>query len=307
MRFVTRFFPPLAALAMITTASACSDATSPGGPNDGGLASAAAVVDSAIGEGGVTRIEIELFPGELVAREVHVENDDAEEKIVTAVTAIDPAQGRLSLELGGLAVWYGAGTRFRTESESHAGREAWEARVQSEIAAGRQPLIEARRSPSRTPQSPDDPTFVAADLRLEDEPDEPKIEIYVDRDNLVGGDGVSEAVIRVLGLSIRVNDRTRLGPDDDGGVGQPAGSVEFEMPVSAVDAVGGTLTLSSGTVVRVTPVTTISSEGDLLTLEATANAVGQGRPVRAEGRGTVETAGPPTVIAGSTLKIEVDD
>jgi hypothetical protein len=306
MRFVTRIFPPLAALAMTTTASACSDATSPAGPKDGGLASAAAVVDSAIGEGGVTRIEIELFPGELVAREVHVENDDAEEKIVAAVTAIDPGQGTLSLELGGLTVSYGVGTRFRTESESHAGREAWEARVQSEVAAGRRPLIEARRSPNRAPQSPDDPTFVAADLRLE-EPDEPKIEIYVDRDNLVGGDGVSEAVIRVLGLSITVNDRTRLGPDDDGGAGQPAGSVEFEMPVSAVDAVGGTLTLSNGTVVRVTPATTISAEGDLLTLEATANAVGQGRPVRAEGRGTVESAGPPAVIAGSTLKIEVDD
>jgi hypothetical protein len=57
----------------------------------------------------------------------------------------------------------------------------------------------------------------------------------------------------------------------------------------------------------VTDATAISAEGDLLTLEAAAEAVGQARPVRVEGRGTVETVGPPTVIAAASLKIEVDD
>jgi hypothetical protein len=142
---------------------------------------------------------------------------------------------------------------------------------------------------------------------LENETGEPKIEIYVDGDNLVGGDA-SEVVLRVLALSITVNDRTRLGPDDDGGAGQPSGtSVEFEMGVAAVDAAAGTLTLSNGTVVRVTAGTAISPEGDLMTLESTAAAVSEGRPVRAEGRGAVESSGSPVVIVASSLKIEVDD
>ena len=310
MRFLSRYIPSLTVVATAVAASACSSETTlPSDPDGTAGTSAVVAVDSALGGGGVSRIEIELFPGELVAREVHVEADDAEEKIVSAVTAIDPAQGSLSLELGGLIVSYGAATRFRTESESHESRAAWEALVQREIAAGRPPLIEARRDPAATPQSPDDPSFTAADLRLEDGDgtDEPKIEIYVDDDNLVSG-GASEVVLRVRGLSITVNDRTRLGPDDNGGAGQPSGaSVEFEMGVASVDAAAGTLTLSSGTVVRVTAATAISPEGDLLSLESAAAAVSQGRPVRAEGRGVVESPGSPTVILASSLKIEVDD
>ena len=225
MRFVTRFVPALAALAAVTTAAACSsDSTLPSDPESGDpSASAVVTVDSALGAGGASRIEIELFAGELVAREVHVENDDREEKIVSAVSAIDPGQGTITLELGGLTVSYGAGTRFRTESESHQNRETWEALVQGEIAAGRRPLIEARRNPAPAPQGPDDPGFTAEDLRLEDEPEEPEIEIYVDGDNLTSVEGTSQAVLRVLGLSITVNGRTRLGPDDDGGT-RPSGS-----------------------------------------------------------------------------------
>ncbi len=299
--------PTLGALVVAMTAAACSsDATSPSGPDEGGTgASAVITVDSALGTGGVSRIEIELFPGELVAREVEVENDDEEEKIVSGVTAIDPGQGTITLALGGLTVSYGSGTRFRTESESHESRTVWEALVQQALAAGREPLIEARRSAGGA-QSPDDASFTAADLRLEDGSDEPKLELYVDGDNLASADDAS-LVLRVLGLSIAVNGRTRLGPDDNGGgAGQPS-SVEFEMAVSSVDAGAGTLTLSSGTVVRVTETTAISTEGDLTTIQAAAGAVAEGRPVRAEGRGTVESAGPPAVIAAATLEIEVDD
>ena len=303
MRFLASFIPAVTTLAL--TATACSsDSTGPSTPGNGASASAVLTVDSALGSGGVSRIEIQLFPGELVAREVHVENDDAEEKIVSGVTAIDPGQGTLTLALGGLTVSYGAGSRFRTETESHETRAVWEALVQSEIAAGRRPLIEARRNASGA-RSPDDASFTAADLRLERDAEEPTLELYVDGDNLASTGG-SELVLRVLGLSITVNGRTRLGPDDTGGAGQPS-SVEFEMGVAAVDVGAGTLTLSSGTVVRVTDATAISAEGDLFTLAAAADAVAQARPVRAEGRGALEAGGPPSVIAASTLKIEVDD
>jgi hypothetical protein len=311
MRPTARILPAVAAIMTTTAASACSsDLTIPSdsGSENPTQRSAATVLDSTLSTGS-GRVEIELFPGQLVAREVHVEADDDEEKIVSNVRAINPGQGTISLELGGLTVSYGAGTRFRTETESHESRGTWEAAVQSELAAGRRPPIEARRNPSGSPQAPDDPTFIAADLRLENDTDEPKIEIFVDGDNLESVSGSSVAVIRVLGLAIELNGRTQLGNDDDGnGAGQPAGSsVEFEMGVKSVDAAAGTLTLSSGTVVRVTSASVISLEGDLFTLESTADAVARGRPVRAEGRGTVESAGPPTVIAATSLKVEVDD
>ena len=79
------------------------------------------------------------------------------------------------------------------------------------------------------------------------------------------------------------------------------------MTVTSVDVGAGVLTLSNGTQVLVTGATAISGEGDLFTLAATADAVTLGRPVRAEGRGTVQSAGPPAVIAASSIKIEVDD
>ena len=218
MRIISRLIPTLTALATSLAAAACSsEARLPSDPGDGsGSTAAVATVDSALSSGGASRIEIELFPGQLVAREVHVEADDAEEKIVSGVTAIDPVQGTLTLDLGGLVVGYGASTRFRTEAESDEIREAWEALVTAEIAAGRHPTVEARRNPAGDPQSPDDPSFSATDLRLEGEVDEPQIEIYVDGDNL-DGDGGSEVTLKVLGLSITVNDRTSLGPDDNGG------------------------------------------------------------------------------------------
>ena len=220
MRFAARTILAIAALMTAGTVTACSsDLTlpsdpGPGGPTDG---SAVASIDSAVGSGGSARIEIKLVPGSLVASEVHLEADDNEEKIVSTVSAIDPGSGTVTLDLGGLTVAYGAGTRFRTDEESHESRTAWEAAVRGQLEAGRRPLIEARRNPSGEPQSPSDPTFVAADLRLENDSDEPKIEIFVDGDNLQGGSGTS-AVLRVLGLDIQVNGRTETGGPGTGGV-----------------------------------------------------------------------------------------
>ena len=68
--------------------------------------------------------------------------------------------------------------------------------------------------PPAAPQAPDDASFTAADLRLTPGAADPKIEIYMDGDNLESVSG-SSAVLRVLGLSIQVNDRTSL-VDDNG-------------------------------------------------------------------------------------------
>jgi hypothetical protein len=191
-----------------------------GSPTQG---SAAAALELSVLAGAASRVEINLFPGELVAREIEVETEDDEEKIESRVSAIDPTGGTITLELGGLVVSYGDATRFRTEAESHGTRAAWEAAVQSELAAGGRPMVEARRHAPGTPQAPDDPSFVAADLRLKDQADEPKIEMFVDDDNLESGIGDSDAVLHVLGLSIAVNGRTGLRAPPFLDAGQAAG------------------------------------------------------------------------------------
>lgn len=227
MRFRTAITTALSAIMTTTVAAACgSDLTtsSTGDSSNPTQGSTVTALDTVLDAGGATRIEVKLFPGQLVARELAVETNDDEEKLVSQVTSIDPAQGTVTLALGGLVVDYGDDTRFRTEGESHQSRGLWEAAIQGELAAGRQPLVEARRNPAGAAQSPDDGSFRARDLRIERDNDDghPKVEIYVDHDNLVSVSGGSLAVLRVLGLSIEVNGSTRLGDDngqgdDDGG------------------------------------------------------------------------------------------
>jgi hypothetical protein len=49
------------------------------------------------------------------------------------------------------------------------------------------------------------------------------------------------------------------------------------------------------------------SEGDVFTLASAASAVAAGKFVRAEGRGTVQSVGPPPVITPTAVKVEIDD
>ncbi|MDH5283949.1 MAG: hypothetical protein OEW80_08705, partial [Gemmatimonadota bacterium] len=180
-------FAQATALALMLLAACSSDASGPGGsttlPPQFGQAMSFSQFDSALGSG-PARIEIKLLPGGLVAREVEVEPDDAEEKIVSTVTALDPAAGTITLALGGMTINYGSGTRFRTPSDSRVSRSEWEAAIAAALAGGGTPPVEARRNPGATPQDPGDPSFTALDLRLESQAEEPKIEVYVDSDNL---------------------------------------------------------------------------------------------------------------------------
>jgi len=92
--------------------------------------------------------------------------------------------------------------------------------------------------------------------------------------------------------------------DDDGAQGQ---GFEFESTVQSADVGAGVLVLGNGATVRLTDATVISGLGDLLTLQAVADAVAAGKLVRAEGRATVESAGPPATLVALTVKWEVDD
>ena len=62
MRFVTRFIPILTTLTVAMAAGACSsEAALPSDPSESGTASAVVTVDSALGSGGVSRIEGPTF------------------------------------------------------------------------------------------------------------------------------------------------------------------------------------------------------------------------------------------------------
>ncbi len=297
------------ALTLMLLGACSSDATGPRGsttpPPQFGQVMSFSQFDSTLGDG-PARIEIKLLPGGLVAREVEVEPDDAEEKIVSSVTAIDPVAGTITLALGGMTVNYGSGTRFRTPSDSRVSRTAWESAISSALAGGSQPPVEARRNPGATPQDPTDPTFTALDLRLESQAEEPKIEVYVDRDNLAPvASPPPVAILRVFNLPIEITSSTDLSLIFPGGQ-IPTGSIEFEAGVTAVDETAETLTLSGGTIVQVGSLT-FDPEGDLFSLSSVASAVAGGSTVRAEGRGTVSEVGPPAVIAATEIKVEVDN
>lgn len=290
-----------------TLLAACSDSTGPAASATqfGAPLSLAQFETEVVG---TARIEIEFtaLTG-LVAREIEVEPDDAEEKFVSRVTAMNTAAGTLTLELGGFVVSYGASTRFRTQSNSNVGRTAWESQIAAELSAGRRPSIEARRNQPATPQAPAVATFTAADLRLTNAIDDAKIEVYVDADNFE--DVASPpplAILRVFGLPVEIVSSTRIQLILNGAPPQGT-SVQFEAQVTSVNASAATMTLSDGTIVQTSAGTTFDPEGDLLTLSAAASAVASGNFVRVEGSGTVQNAGPPRTIAATRVKIEVDD
>lgn len=286
--------------------SACSDSTSPGTPADAQFGSPLSLSEFQARLTGAQRVEIKLLPGGLVAREVDVEPRDAEEQIASHVTAIDVNAGTITLELGGLVVRYTSATRFRTATSSSVTRAQWEAQLAAALQTGSHPPVEARRNPGATLQAPADPSFTAADLRIENEVVEPKLEMYVSAANLESvASPPPVAVLRVLNLPIQIMSGTRLiaiAPTP----GPPAGNVEFEASIASASVTAGTITLAGGTVVEVAGAT-FDPTGDLFTLASVASAVSAGRAVRVEGRGAVQSAGPPARIAATEIKVEVDD
>lgn len=260
------------------------------------------------------RVEIKLIPGTLVAREVEIEEpeDRADrEEIESRVTAIDGAAGFLTLALGNLRVDFGAGTEFRREDDGALTLDEFVAEVEAALAAGRNPPIEAKRTPPAQPQAPDDPTFFATRLELDDEREEPEIEINVDADNLVANASPPpDGFLRVLGLEIEIRaaeGTTELERERDDDAREDA---EFEGVVASVDVAGGTVTLTNGTVVRVVDATEIEDEdGDdeeLGSLEEVQTALASGLVVEADGEGRVESRAPLTIVA-KEVEFEIED
>jgi len=97
------------------------------------------------------------------------------------------------------------------------------------------------------------------------------------------------------------------GEDEGDDDGERAGGMEFERAVQSVDVGAGLFVLSNGDTVQLTDTTVIASTGDLTSLQAVSDALAAGRPVKAQGRATVESAGPPATLVALFVKWEVDD
>jgi hypothetical protein len=258
---------------------------------------------------GPARVEIKLINGSLVAREVEVkEREDMSDKeeIESRITAIDPA-GNVTLALGGLVVGFNAGTQFEAEDGEHLTMQEFVTRVQDALAAGQNPPVEAKRNPADAPQDPDDATFLATRLELDDEADEDEIEINVDGDNYTNSTTQPpDAFLTVLGLAIEL--------DISGGVTEIESEIEddrdeteFEGLVSSVS--GSSFTLTDGTVVEILDDTEIEQSDDrdeLGSLAEVERALASGFLVEAEGEGVV-TGSNPLTISASEVEFEIED
>jgi hypothetical protein len=303
---------------MLGLLAACTD-----GPNEPGSESAPGDVQfsreitlrrlgEALGEG-ARRVEIKLQRDGLVAREVEIEEDEDrsdDEKIESRAVGIDGDAGTIVLQLGALVIHFDATTQFRAEDRTTLTRAEFVARVEAALADGREPPVEVKRRPPAEPQAPDDASFVARELELDDEADEAEIEINVDSDNLVVNDAPPpDAWIAVLGLMIEIRAGegiTELEEEND----DDRGETDFEGFVTAVDLEGNAFTLGDGTVVRLVAGTEIDFDADhedeLGSLREVADAIAAGVFVEADGKGVIETTTPRVVIAVE-VEFEIED
>lgn len=260
---------------------------------------------------GATRLEIELLPGSLTAREVEVKGTDElsdEEEIEGRIKAIDPA-GSVTLELGDLVVGFTPSTRFRSEAGDLTEAEFVQ-RVQDALAAGNMPPVKAERDPPAQPQDPTDATFIADELKLDDEADDPEIEMNVDDDNILdpgasGCDASALACMQVLNLVISIEASTEIERETD----DAEGDTDFEGMVSEVNETDGTVTLMGGDVIRIVEGTEIDSDDDddeLGSLAEVAQALSNGMMVEAEGEGVLESPNPRTIVA-IEIEFEIED
>jgi hypothetical protein len=270
---------------------------------------------------GPARVDVRLVPGTLTARRLEIEEPEQlgrREEIRSAVTAISASgdQGTVTLALGGLQIGFTAATRFRPddgdESQSAMALADFVARVQAALAAGRHPEIKAFREPPPSPQAPNDPTFVASELKLDEGGDHPLLRLNVTGANLATNTmPPPDAFLDVLGLRIALDvsgGTTKLQIENQ----ELEGVREFEGIVQAVDQTAQTVTLKDGTIVRIVAGTEIEAkDGDrddehLTSLADVAAALAAGKTVKAEGRGLVETESPLT-LAAIRIEFEVEE
>ncbi len=272
---------------------------------------------------GPARVEVSVIPGTLIARRVEIEEPDQlnkPERVRSRVTAITAGTdtATLTLELGGLQIAVNKSTRLHPDDGDggqHATMPAMSddggssmtladfvARIQADLAAGGSPAVRATRKPPAQPQAPDDGSFLAATLQLDEGNNHPRIELNIAAANLTtNATPPPDAFLKVLGVSLelRLSDgTTKLRVEAQAA----EGAEEFHGVVKSVDQTANTVTLMDGTIIRIVAGTDFDAregrEDDHLTSLADVQAaLTAGKTVKAEGRGVVDTTNPLTIDA----------
>jgi hypothetical protein len=295
-----------AAAALVVTAcdSGTMTGAKPGGPSGSTLFADQITVNAfnTILASGTSRVGVRVYPGTLTAARVRVRQGDqtnAPERIVSEVTALDTGStDAITLSLGGIRVTFDATTKFegwnddRDDNDSAGmGEAGFVARLQAALAAGHHPAVVAMRQAPATPQGPNDSTFFAQALRLDDDADRPSIEMNVTQANLaLVTTPPPDAWLTLLGRPFAIDvtgGKTTINQSTD----HTMGAVPFEGRVTAVDTGKGTATLADSTVLQVVAGTEFERpDGDedgspLNTLAAVATALAAGDTVDAAGQG----------------------
>jgi Domain of unknown function (DUF5666) len=278
---------------------------------------------------GPTRVEVSVIPGTLTARRVELEEPDQltkPERVRGRVTAITSGTdtATVTLDLGGLQIALNGSTRLHPDDADDGQQAAmpatsddggngmtladFVARIQAELAAGRNPAVRATRPAPAQPQAPDDGKFLAATLQLDEGNNHPRIELNIAAANLTtNATPPPDAILKVLGVSLelRVSDgTTKLRVENQ----EAEGAEEFHGVVKSVDQTVKTVTLMDGTIIRIVAGTEFEArEGDeddhLTSLADVQAALTAGKTVEAEGRGVVDTTSPVTIDA---IRIEFE-
>src|SRR5881397_2028674 len=317
-----------AAALVLLVVAACDHSPSGPGSNSIQFSRTISLPDAqSLLQSGPTRVEVRVIPGMLVARRVEIETSEElarPEEIRSRISAISATTdaGTVTLALGGLQVGFNSSTRFQPDDGDGDGHAApmseggdggttladFVAGVQADLAAGRHPAVKARRTPPATPQAPGDATFLATELRRDQDNEHSRISLNVTGANLVTSPTPPpDAVLKVLGTSIelRVSDgTTRLQAQNP----EVEGERDFEGMVRSVDQTANTVTHADGTVIHIVSGTEVDArEGDddehLTSLAEVQAALAASRVVKAEGEGLVTAASPLTLDA---VKIEFE-
>ncbi len=312
-----RFARMAMAVAVTLTTTACDTDGIDGLANDEALAGlpfsraiTISELESVIGEGPI-RIEVELRAGDLVAREVEIETADEltdDEEIESRIIAISERTIDLALA-SGFSVDFDASTEFKGRDGEDLTLDQFVTYVQEELAAGREPVVEAERPASNPPQDPTDPRFAATKLELDDDDEDgnDKIELNIDRHNLdVLTSPPPDAQLTMLGIVIDIdvtNGITEIEHEED----HVKDERKFKDLVASVDVPEATFTLQNGTVLRVVEGTRIKHSSDgLESLQAVADALDAGLMVRAKGKAIVDENDPSALVVVK-VKFKVTD
>lgn len=277
-----------------------------------------------------TRVELELYPSwaQRVVRQMEImpehratDDERVEGRVIgrgfERLVVDGACHGALTLDLLGVEVGFDERTRFEDQDGTRITCVDFVTKIEAFVALGQEPQVTAERRPPLTPQHPDDPVFLADELKIDDEDDDgdqrPELELQLNAHHLESCDALltppSDCVgaIRALGALFAIGSgATQIQMSDP----EPRLFVRFNGAVRSVDLGAREIRLTTGTVLRLVRGSEIESGESgsalgLASLEDAEASLDLGRLVEAHGRAAV-LATDPLVLWVDEVELEVE-